>query len=80
MKGPYADSKMVPVPVDALGKSIEDDLIYDVVTAALGAMPLLTPAYVLAAARVFNEDRDYAAALNMAAVALRFAQENKPRE
>lgn len=79
MNGPYTDGKMVTVPVDALGKSIDEDLVFDLVTRALSGAPLLTPAWVTAAARNFIEARDFESAMNLAAVALRWAQENRPR-
>lgn len=79
MKSPYPDSKATAIPVDANGLSIDDDLLADLVILALGAPPALTPAWVLATVRAFNEERNYESALAMAATALRFAQENKPK-
>lgn len=76
----------IEVPADALGKSIDEPVVQDVVEVALRTGPCVVRNHVHGAFNEFlheltigNERDQYEAAVKLAGVALRYAWENRFR-
>lgn len=68
---------VVAVPADAMGRTIPDSVIHDVVERALGAVPIVARNHIHGAFNTFMQERNYASAIDLAGVVMRWAMENQ---
>lgn len=69
-------TKPIDVPVDALGASIDEEVIADVVGEALFDYCTVVRNHVHSAFNAYFSEPSYETATTLAAIALRFAQEH----
>lgn len=70
--------KSTMLPTDFMDKSIEDKVVYDIVDKALfDAGPLVVMNHIHTAFNELRESQDYASAVKLAGLVMRYAQEHK---